>query len=89
MAKNNMFESASAKRKEEINKIVNSSEPKKEKEEAKVIYTKNENKKMISAQVSISVYEKFTEINKKAGLKNNAVINNLIWAYVEDHKKEL
>lgn len=87
MAKNNMFESASAKRKEEINKIVNSSEPKKE--EAKVVYTKNENKKMISAQVSISVYEKFTEINKKAGLKNNAVINNLIWAYVEDHKKEL
>ena len=81
---NNMFAKAATKRKAEQDSIVKATEP-----ADKVVITKNPGKKMISAQVSISVYDKFTAINKNAGLKNNAVLNNLIWDYVSKHEDEI
>lgn len=82
---NNMFADASSKRKAEQDKIIKTTENKNDER----TIPQNVNKKMISAQVAISVYDKFTEINKKAGLKNNAVLNNLIWDYVSKHESEI
>lgn len=84
----NMFQNVSQKRKETQNSIIEMAE-KSVKTEKKDKIPQSEGKKMISAQVNISVYEKFTEINKKAGLKNNSVLNNLIWQYVEKHDSEI
>ncbi len=83
---NNMFATASNKRKTEQDNIIKNAT---EKPDDKKVIPQNANKKMISAQVSISVYDKFTRINKKAGLKNNAVLNNLIWEYVSKHEGEI
>ncbi len=81
----NMFADASDKRNAEQKNIVNENT---ETNEIKSLPV-NKDKKMISAQVSISVYDKFTKINKKAGLKNNTVLNNLIWQYVDKHEGEI
>lgn len=86
MANNNMFATASNKRKTEQDNIIKNTT---EKPDDKKIIPQNTNKKMISAQVTISVYDKFTKINKQAGLKNNAVLNNLIWDYVSKHEGEI
>ena len=86
MANNNMFATASNKRKTEQDNIIKNTT---EKPDDKKIIPQNTNKKMISAQVTISVYDKFTKINKQAGLKNNAVLNNLIWDYVAKHEDEI
>ena len=86
MANNNMFTTASNKRKTEQDNIIKNTT---EKPDDKKIIPQNTNKKMISAQVTISVYDKFTKINKQAGLKNNAVLNNLIWDYVSKHEGEI
>ena len=83
---NNMFATTSNKRKTEQDNIIKNTT---EKPEDKKIIPQNTDKKMISAQVTISVYDKFTAINKKAGLKNNAVLNNLIWDYVSKHEDEI
>ena len=42
----------------------------------------NVNKKMISAQVSVKQYDKFSQINKIKNVSNNSCINSFINDYV-------
>lgn len=45
----------------------------------------NVNKKMISAQVSVKQYDKFSQINKIKNVSNNSCINSFINDYVREN----
>lgn len=70
----NMFGSASENRKNSQQNLVNSSSD-----------TNNFEKKMISAQVSVKQYDKFSQINKIKNVSNNSCINSFINDYVREN----
>ena len=70
----NMFGSASENRKNSQQNLVNSSSD-----------THNFEKKMISAQVSVKQYDKFSQINKIKNVSNNSCINSFINDYVREN----
>ena len=70
----NMFGSASENRKNSQQNLVNSSSD-----------TNNFEKKMISAQMSVKQYDKFSQINKIKNVSNNSCINSFINDYVREN----
>lgn len=70
----NMFGSASEQRKDLQQGLVNASSG-----------DINIEKKMISAQVSVEQYKKFSQINKIKNVSNNSCINSFINDYVREN----
>ena len=70
----NMFGSASENRKNSQQNLVNSSSD-----------TNNFEKKLMSAQVSVKQYDKFSQINKIKNVSNNSCINSFINDYVREN----